>query len=344
MKRKIVFWFISLLGIKGILIIFVSMFLLILVIGAGAGSSQSSSSGGFYSCSPTGEIDRNSWDEMFARAGKLSGTQSTIIALSEEKGIDPVLFAAIAIHETGYGTSNAIVNKNNPGGLMDPKTGSKQLYSFPTLEDGLRAMANTLHNRIIRDGLVTLEALGSVYAPIGAANDPNNLNSHWVPNVTKIANELGGLTMNCEAIGQVEIIGDRAWPVPHTKNITSTFGFRTITVNGKIQSRMHNGIDIAGGNVLAKPIVAFMDGVVVRSGDAGGYGNLVVIDHGNGMQTYYAHMIEKGVPVGTQVSAGQVIGKVGSTGNSTGPHLHFEIQINGQAVDPMPYLKDLLGS
>lgn len=345
MKKRILIWIVSLLGIKGFLIIFFSTFLLIVIIGASASStSYSNSTSGLYSCSPTGQIDEARWNEVFSRAGKLAGTQDIIISLSREKGIDPVLFAAIAFHETGYGTSYAIVHKNNPGGLMDPKTGSRQLYEFATLKDGLRAMANTLHNRIIKDGLVTLEALGSVYAPIGAANDPNNLNQHWVPNVRKIANELGGLTMNCEAIEHVEIIGDKAWPVPFTKNITSGFGFRTITVNGRVQSRMHKGIDIASAGVLGKPIVAYMDGVVVQSNYAGGFGNLVVIDHGNGIQTYYAHMVERGVPVGTQVRAGDFIGKVGSTGNSTGPHLHFELHINGQAVDPMPYLQELLSN
>src|SRR5690606_10160822 len=95
--------------------------------------------------------------------------------------------------------------------------------------------------------------------------------------------------------------------------------------------------------VAGKPIVAFADGIVLYSqANAGGFGNLTVIDHGNGLSTYYAHMMYQGLRHGTKVRAGQTIGYVGSTGNSTGPHLHFEIRINGTPVDPLPYLREFL--
>ncbi|QNK90447.1 peptidoglycan DD-metalloendopeptidase family protein [Sporosarcina sp. resist] len=342
-QRKIVLWLGGLIGISGFGIIVLVMIVVLLIVGIAGGSASQTVNGGGSYCSVTGEVNHDLMDSTLAGAGKLAGTKDMIIQLSSEKGIDPVLFAAIAIHETGYGTSNAIVNKNNPGGLMNPATGSRELYVFDTLEEGLRGMANTLHNRIIKDGLVTIEDLGSVYAPVGAGNDPNGLNGHWVPNVTSIAEELGGLTMNCEQGGDVLIVGDKAWPVPSTKTITSVYGFRTIKVNGVWQSRLHAGVDIAGGNVNGKPIVSYAAGVVTKSQNhAGGWGNHVVIDHGGGVQTLYAHMIEKGVPVGTQVNAGSYLGRVGSTGNSTGPHLHFEVYVNGQTVDPMLYLTPIL--
>jgi|SRR5690625_92914 len=298
-------------------------------------------------CSPTEEIQMDVWDIRFERAGVFSDMGDTIIEVSEKEGIDPVLFAAIAFFETGNGTSSAVTNYNNPGGLMDPATGSQQLFRYDTLEEGIQAMGVTLRNRILGDGLVTISDLGAVYAPVGADNDPNGINQNWVPSVTSISEELGGLTMNCET-SNVEFSGDNAWVVPHTTTITSGYGPRSCTGC----SDFHRGIDIADAGVNGTPAVAFADGIVTTSTANGtvhvsstanmgsGYGYYVVIEHDNGMETRYAHLQEYGTPVGTEVVAGQQIGKVGSTGASSGPHLHFEILINGDWIDPMDYLTD----
>lgn len=262
---------------------------------------------------------------------------------AEEYEIDPVLFVAIAMHETGWGTSNAVVVHNNPGGLMDPKTNWQKVQTFYSLRDGIEAMAKNLSRLINEEGLVTINSLGSAYAPVGAENDPDGLNEHWVPRVSEYANDLGGLTMHCNVHGEVEIIGEKAWVVPHTKAISSSYGMR----NG----RLHKGIDIADVGINDTPIVSFMDGEVIQSGLDGtsmvsnrklleqgrtwGFGWYVTIDHGNGIVTRYAHLISPGAPVGTKVKAGELIGRVGSTGGSTGPHLHFEIIIDGEHIDPM---------
>lgn len=134
----------------------------------------------------------------------------------------------------------------------------------------------------------------------------------------------------------------KAWPVPYTKTITSYFGPRW--------GRLHAGIDIAVAGVNGQPIVAFTDGVVTRSeynlfyrnGEEAGWGWYVKIDHGNGLETLYAHMMKQGVPVGREVKAGEVIGYVGNTGGSTGPHLHLEFWINGVQKNPIPYIQELL--
>jgi murein DD-endopeptidase MepM/ murein hydrolase activator NlpD len=116
------------------------------------------------------------------------------------------------------------------------------------------------------------------------------------------------------------------WPVHGT--LTSTFGWRW--------GRMHEGIDLAVGS--GTPVVAAAAGTVVVAGWMGGYGNLVVIDHGNGIATAYGHNTSVTVGVGQQVAQGQLISYSGNTGHSTGPHVHFEVRVNGSPVDPLGYL------
>ena len=125
--------------------------------------------------------------------------------------------------------------------------------------------------------------------------------------------------------------GSFIWPVPYTHNITSEFGMRW--------GRLHGGIDIAAGGVYGQSIVAADSGTVILAGNQGdGYGNYVIIDHGNGYKTLYGHMSSVAAYTGQQVSQGEVIGYVGSTGNSTGPHLHFEIRVNDVQTDPLGYV------
>ena len=116
------------------------------------------------------------------------------------------------------------------------------------------------------------------------------------------------------------------WPCDGV--VVSGFGMRW--------GRMHEGIDI--GCAYGTPNRAAAAGTVIYAGWLGGYGNLVVVDHGNGLSTAYAHASSILVSVGQSVSQGQTVSLVGSTGNSSGPHLHFEVRVNGVAVDPLPYL------
>jgi murein DD-endopeptidase MepM/ murein hydrolase activator NlpD len=120
--------------------------------------------------------------------------------------------------------------------------------------------------------------------------------------------------------------GNFIWPVNGT--FTSPFGMRW--------GRLHAGIDIAAPTGTA--IRAADSGTVQLAGSQGGYGNYTCIGHGGGISTCYGHQSSIGVSTGQSVSQGQVIGAVGSTGNSTGPHLHFEVRVNGSPVDPMGYL------
>ena len=130
--------------------------------------------------------------------------------------------------------------------------------------------------------------------------------------------------------------GSLMWP-SYTTSIASPYGYRIHPIYGTY--KLHGGVDI--GASYGTAIWAADSGKVVTSQDGwnGGWGNYVMIDHGNGVQTLYAHMSSRAVSVGQSVSKGQVIGYVGSTGASTGPHLHFEVWNYGSRVDPMSYFR-----
>ena len=116
--------------------------------------------------------------------------------------------------------------------------------------------------------------------------------------------------------------------------MSSSYGMRTHPVLGG--RRSHNGVDLAGPT--GTPVYATADGVVGKAEWFSSYGNYIQIEHGGEMETRYAHLSGYAVAAGEQVRKGQLIGFVGSTGRSTGPHLHYEVRVAGQAVDPTPYM------
>lgn len=157
----------------------------------------------------------------------------------------------------------------------------------------------------------------------GSSNNQNNGNNNSGNNNT--SSETGGGSS-----------GKFLWPVPSSHNISSGYGYRIHPISGT--KKLHAGIDIAapGGS----NIVAAESGTVILSsyGYNGGYGNYVIISHGNGVTTRYAHCSSLSVSVGDTVTRGQVIAAVGSTGASTGNHCHFEVRINGNSTQPLDYL------
>lgn len=163
-------------------------------------------------------------------------------------------------------------------------------------------------------------------------------NEEWV---TRANSEILGSQMeeNEDAIRELEeqIRSERAasgllgtdsfiWPMPGYTYLTCYFG-----------EDGHRGIDIAGGDIYGKPIIAADGGTVIYAGWNDSYGYCVFIDHGNGYETRYAHMSELGTVTGAKVGQGETIGYVGSTGNSTGPHLHFEVILGEELTNPMGY-------
>lgn len=194
------------------------------------------------------------------------------------------------------------------------------------LEDAIYSMANYL---------------SSNHSSVDSAILSYNHSSKYVNEVKHYMNKYKNNLASVDHQGSnVEVKGDKAWVVPRATYITSCYGQRW--------GRSHNGIDItagAPGKVNGYDIVAFMDGTVSvsqfgSSGSGyGGYGNVLVLDHGNGVQTLYAHMLKLGVPVGKKVKAGDKIGEVGNTGASQGAHLHFEVRINDNPVNPLKHLE-----
>lgn len=128
--------------------------------------------------------------------------------------------------------------------------------------------------------------------------------------------------------------GTMLWPCPSTKYVTSEFGKRSQPTSGA--STYHKGLDIGGA--MGADIVAADSGTILFSGNSSSYGKYIVITHGGGITTLYAHCSQLLVKAGETVTKGQVIAKVGSTGISTGPHLHFEVSVNGTRVNPRDYV------
>jgi murein DD-endopeptidase MepM/ murein hydrolase activator NlpD len=154
--------------------------------------------------------------------------------------------------------------------------------------------------------------------------------------------ELDRLRVDSGSIGDMLAVRQSSQPrgelVMHTRPvpgpIVSVFGMRMHPILGYV--RMHQGVDVDANQ--GDPIAALADGVVVWAGERGGYGNTVIIDHGNQFATLYAHQSQIVSKVGDTVRGGQVIGFIGSTGLSSGPHLHFEVRDLGVPIDPEPYL------
>lgn len=129
--------------------------------------------------------------------------------------------------------------------------------------------------------------------------------------------------------------GKFLWPVPSSSRITSQYGYRIHPVYKT--KKFHTGIDIGAG--YGVDILASADGTVTLAATNGGYGKCIIINHGSGLSTLYAHNSVLLVSQGDKVTKGQVIAKAGSTGVSTGPHLHYEVRVNGSTTDPLGYVK-----
>ena len=211
----------------------------------------------------------------------------------------------------------------------------RQMAALSSVEDGMESRVRRMRG--------VLTDLGLDMAQLEAATPRAGMGGPFVP--VKLPSDAGAFERQLYRINitraQVERLNRTLTLVPYRKPVigevefTSGFGVRTDPFLGR--PAMHTGLDFRAAT--GDPVRATANGKVVSSGWSGGYGRMVEIDHGNGLSTRYGHLSEIGVKVGDQIKIGQVIGAVGSTGRSTGPHLHYETRIDGEAVDPQKFLR-----
>lgn len=156
----------------------------------------------------------------------------------------------------------------------------------------------------------------------------------------KIRNQIAAMSQSGQASStssgpSVASYGSMQWPSATSRYVTSPYGWRFHPIQKR--NKLHTGLDI--GAASGTPVLAAESGRVIMSSWNGGYGKCVVIDHGGGITTLYGHNSSLLVSVGQQVTKGQTIALVGSTGNSTGPHIHFEVLVNGKHTDPNAYVQ-----
>ena len=209
------------------------------------------------------------------------------------------------------------------------------IADIETLSDDAQAEYDAIAEEEAKAEETLQEAIRKRAAEQAKYNQNNNSNNGGGGNSGGSGGNSGGGGSSGGGAGTS--LSNLQWPVPSCTLITSRFGYRVAPTTGA--STYHGGLDIGAG--MGASIVAAGAGDVIYAGANGGYGNCVMIDHGNGVVTVYAHMSSIGVSYGQYVTAGQYVGAVGSTGVSTGPHCHFEIRINGAQTDPAAYFSGL---
>jgi murein DD-endopeptidase MepM/ murein hydrolase activator NlpD len=217
-------------------------------------------------------------------------------------------FAALALGFSGYGVANA---------------------AEPTVAAGTEAIVAQTQQQ---GGRLEKLAVGGPFEPVNATE---------AAVLTTVSNEADAQFRNLfmtwkklDTVEQSAIAIPSLQPIDNVK-LSSNFGVRSDPFRGT--AAMHAGIDLPGP--IGTPVYATADGIVGRAQRAGGYGNLVELNHGKGIQTRYGHLSRILVNPNSRVRRGQLIGLMGSTGRSTGSHLHYEVRIDGAAVNPIPYLQ-----
>ncbi len=229
------------------------------------------------------------------------------------------------------GVDNVLVRLQNSLDQVE----RRQIAALSSVEDGMESKVRRMR------GVIT--DLGLDMAQLEAATPRAGVGGPFIP--VKLPANAGSFERQLYQINvtraQMQRLNQTLALVPYRKPVvgevefTSGFGVRSDPFLGR--PAMHTGLDFRAA--MGDPVRATANGKVASSGWAGGYGRMVEIDHGNGLSTRYGHLSQINVKVGDLIKIGQVIGEVGSTGRSTGPHLHYETRIDGDAVDPQKFLR-----
>lgn len=263
---------------------------------------------------------------------------------------DTVIFVAPPDREARLESRAPVAAKAQPNQFAKAQGVDNVLVRLQTSLDGverrqiaaLASAEESLDSRLRRMRGV-ISDLGLNMAQLDAATPRAGMGGPFVP--VKLSADAGPFERQLYRINinraQMQRLNQTLALVPYRKPVigevefTSGFGVRSDPFLGR--PAMHTGLDFRAS--MGDPVRVTANGKVVSAGWAGGYGRMVEVDHGNGLSTRYGHLSEIGVKVGETVKIGQVIGAVGSTGRSTGPHLHYETRIDGEAVDPQKFLR-----
>jgi murein DD-endopeptidase MepM/ murein hydrolase activator NlpD len=206
---------------------------------------------------------------------------------------------------------------------------SQQLTRIETLADNAYKNADAITQALEAAGLPVDNDFGKDSSDVGGPLIPLNSSMMFDSKVKELDEALDTLDQLKKEARRLPL----ANPAPG-HSVTSPFGVRTDPILGT--AALHSGMDFRAPIGMAAKVTAA--GVVTKAGWNGGYGRMVEVDHGNGFATRYGHLSEIDVAVGQKLAAGDIIGKTGSSGRSTGPHLHYEVRHNGEAIDPLRFL------
>ena len=234
-------------------------------------------------------------------------------------------------HAKNQGVDSVLVRLQNSLDQVE----SRQMAALNSYEDSMESRVRRMRGVISDLGLdmAQLEA-ATPRAPMGGPFVPVKLSAHASPFDHELY-QINVTRAQMDRLNRTLALVPYRKPVVGEVEFTSGFGVRSDPFLGR--PAMHTGLDFRAQT--GDPVRATANGKVVSAGWSGGYGRMVEIDHGNGLSTRYGHLSEIDVKIGDVVKIGQVIGEVGSTGRSTGPHLHYETRIDGEAVDPQKFLR-----
>jgi murein DD-endopeptidase MepM/ murein hydrolase activator NlpD len=296
----------------------------------------------------------NRFDNQIAKLKtKVTDAQARIDAsqLQIDKLKSVATAQAVALYENGTTDTLAVLLDSESLGQLDmrlemmgaaAKANTGSLIKYGRLEEQVRAEHRQVFNEEarLRDqvharaGIMTQvkQQRSQLHAQLHQLNGKLGTDRNREADLTKQSLAIQQKILEKTTLHSVAVLGKSAegfiWPLNGA--INSPYGYRSF------DGSFHPGIDIDGYE--GEPFVAPKAGVVISAGWMDGYGNLTVIDHGGGIETAYGHQSRFGVHAGERVRQGQVIGYVGCTGYCTGPHLHFEVRVNGKPVNPMGYL------